>query len=65
MLLRVSDRQRVLPLTAIKLRIPPFEKGGFEAANFPRNPPGSPFVKGGSQSLNLMALVLPLGTRNR
>jgi ABC-type Fe3+-siderophore transport system permease subunit len=36
-------------------------EGGFSTIDFPRNPLGSPFVKGGSQELNLMAVyyILP------
>ena len=33
-------------------------EGGFEAVDLPRNPPQSPFDKGGSQSLNLRAVTL-------
>ena len=36
-------------------------EGGFEAINFSINPPLSPFVKGGSKSLNLMAVKLGVG----
>jgi hypothetical protein len=31
-------------------------RGGFKGVDFLENPPGSPFVKGESQSLNLMAV---------
>jgi hypothetical protein len=49
--------------------IPPFEKwglgGGFETVDFPKNFPQSPFIKEGSQSLNLMAVTLPRGNASK